>query len=102
MRYLWSRFIIIFLAFEGIAFAVYYNFGPRGLQTLHVLKETKFTAQSDIEKIKQENSDLSNQIEEWKSDVFLQEKFAREKLAMQKEGEIIYFSSLQADDGLKK
>ena len=91
MRYLWSRFIIIFLMAEGMAFAVYYNFGPRGLQTLRALKTTKLTTQSDIKRIQQENNDLRDQIEEWKSDQFLQEKFAREKLALQKENEIIYF-----------
>ena len=91
MRYLWSRIIIIFLVAEGMAFTVYYNFGPRGIQTLDALKKIKLTTKSDIEKIKQENNDLCDQIEEWKSDMFLQEKFAREKLAMQKEGEIIYF-----------
>lgn len=91
MRYFWSRLIIIFLAIEGVGFIIYYNFGPRGIQMLHTLKKTKITVKSDIEKIKQENNDLCNQIEEWKSDIFLQEKFAREKLAMQKDGEIIYF-----------
>jgi cell division protein FtsB len=91
MRYLWSRLIIIFLAIEGVGFILYYNFGPRGIQTLRVLKKTKMAAQSDIEKIKSENADLKDQIEEWKSDLFLQEKFAREKLSLQKEGEIIYF-----------
>ena len=91
MRYLWSRFIIIVLMVEGLAFIVYYNFGPRGIRTLHVLKHTRATAHSDIEKMQNENDDLRDQIDEWESGLFLQEKFAREKLALQKEKETIYF-----------
>lgn len=91
MRYLWSRLIIIFLVIEGLGFIIYYNFGPRGIRALHAMKDTKTTAELDREKIKQENDALRDEIEAWKSDLFLQEKFAREKLALQKEGEIIYF-----------
>lgn len=91
MRYLWSRFIIIFLLIEGVAFVIYYNHGPRGIQALHALKKIKATAQYDIKKLEQKNDDLRDQIAEWKSDLFLQEKFAREKLALQKENEIIYY-----------
>ena len=91
MRYLWSRFLIFFLLFEGIAFTIYYNFGPCGIQALHALKKIKFTAQTDIETIRSKNVDLRDEIEKWQTDMFLQEKFAREKLAMQKENEIIYF-----------
>lgn len=91
MRYLWSRFIIIFLLVEGVVFIIYYNHGPRGIQTLHALKKIKATAQSDIKNLTLQNDDLRDQIEEWKSGLFLQEKFAREKLALQKENEIIYY-----------
>jgi len=91
MRYLWSRFLIFFLLFEGIAFTIYYNFGPCGMQALRALKKTKLTAQDEIEKIRLKNNNLREEIEEWKHGLFLQEKFAREKLAMQKENEKIYF-----------
>lgn len=91
MRYLWSRFLIFFLLFEGVAFTIYYNFGPCGIQALRALKKTKLTAQTDIENIRSKNNDLRDEIEEWKHGLFLQEKFAREKLAMQKEHETIYF-----------
>ena len=91
MRYLWSRFIIIFLLVEGVAFVMYYNFGHRGIVSLRALKKVKADAQSDIKNLEHANDDLREQIEEWKHDTFLQEKFAREKLALQKENEIIYF-----------
>ena len=91
MRYLWSRFIIIFLVIEVIAFVLYYNFGPRGVVTLRALAKIKTDAQADIKKIACANDDVREQIEEWKHDSFFQEKFAREKLALQKENEIIYF-----------
>jgi cell division protein FtsB len=77
---------------ESILFITYYNFGPRGMHALYELKKSKAFIQDDIEKIKEENDDLRNQIEDWKHDLFLQEKFAREKLALQKENEIIYFT----------
>jgi len=91
MRYLWSRVIIIFLLAEVLLFVVYYKYGPRGINVLCALKKIKSKAQSDIKDLEQKNNDLRDQIEEWKSDLFLQEKFAREKLALQKENEIIYF-----------
>ncbi len=91
MRYLWSRLIIFFLLVEGLLFAVYYTYGPRGINVLYELENIKTIAQSDIKNIEQKNNDLRDHIEEWKSDMFLQEKFAREKLSLQKENEIIYF-----------
>ncbi len=91
MRYLWSRCIIIFLLIEAVIFIIHYNYGPRGIQALHALKKIKATAQSDIKNLTCKNDDLRDQIEEWKSDLFLQEKFAREKLALQKDNEIIYY-----------
>ncbi len=91
MRYLWSRCIIIFLCVEGVVFIIHYKYGPRGVQILHALKKIKATAQSDIKNLTSQNDDLREQIEEWKSDLFLQEKFAREKLALQKDNEIIYY-----------
>jgi cell division protein FtsB len=91
MRYLWSRFIIIFLMVEVVLFGVYYNFGPRGRLALQQLQQLKSETQQQIETMTAENNDLQDQIESWKTDQFLQEKFAREKLAMQKQGEIIYF-----------
>jgi len=85
MRYLWSRFIILVLMVEGLSFIVYYNYGPRGIRTLHELKDTRSIAQSDVVKMQNENDDLRDQIDEWENGLFLQEKFAREKLSLQKE-----------------
>jgi cell division protein FtsB len=79
------------LLIEGVIFTIYYNHGSRGMQALRVLKKIKTTAQSDIKNLERKNDDLRDQIEEWKNDLFLQEKFAREKLALQKENEIIYY-----------
>ena len=91
MRYLWSRFIIIFLMVEVALFGVYYNFGPCGRKALQELQQLKIATEQQIKTMTAENNDLHDQIECWKTDQFLQEKFAREKLAMQKQGEIIYF-----------
>jgi len=91
MRYLWSRLILIFFLVEGLSFMIYYHFGPRGARVLHNLKITSNVARADIEKNQQENSNLKEEIEEWKQNLFFQEKFAREKLALKKENEIIFY-----------
>lgn len=91
MRYAWSRFVVILLLFEGVIFALNYNFGSSGLRTLRNLKHVKATLHNDIDKLKVENSLLQDEIDEWSSSLFLQEKYAREKLQMQKEHEKIYF-----------
>ncbi len=91
MRYLWSRLIIFFLMVEVILFGLYYNFGPRGRVAVQQLQQLKMATDNEIKTMMIENKELQNQIESWKSDPFLQEKFARERLALQKEGEIIYF-----------
>lgn len=91
MRYIWSRFLIFFLCFEACAFMMYYNFGPCGIQALHTLRKIKVTAQSDIKKFYYQNEILRDEIKAWQEGSFLQEKFAREKLALQKENEVIYF-----------
>ena len=93
MRYIWSRLIIIFLIAEIIIFAVYYCLGPRGMKALEQLQSIKNTTHEQIVSMTMENDQLQEQINAWQTDEFLQEKFARERLAMQKEGEIIYFRS---------
>lgn len=91
MRYVWSRFVLIFLGMQAGVFLLYYNFGPRGIQALYHLQKVKNMIEVDIQVIKQDNQSLQEQIEAWKKESFLQEKFAREKLAMQKENETIFF-----------
>lgn len=90
MRYFWSRCIIILLSVEACAFVVNYNYGPSGLRVLQSLKKTKNILHHDIAQLQSENSLLQEQIDEWSSGIFLQEKYAREKLQMQKKDEKIY------------
>lgn len=93
MRYVWSRFILLVLLIEVTAFAVYYQIGPSGMQDLQRLRTIKIATQDQIASMKTENSTLQQQIEAWQNDAFLQEKFAREKLALQKKDEIIFFKA---------
>lgn len=95
MRYFWSRLLIMLLAAECAAFVLYYHFGPRGTQVLHELERIKIATEQHIQQLTEENEQLQENIDAWKHDSFLIEKFAREKLAMQKEGEIIYFKPAQ-------
>lgn len=90
MRYFWSRSIILLLSLEAVAFIANYNFGSSGLQALQQLKASKKLLQDEIATLQNENSFLQEQIDEWSAGLFLQEKFAREKLQMQKKDEKIY------------
>ncbi len=102
MRYVWSRFFVMVLSIEGVVFIVNYHFGSSGVQTLHRLKDAKKILQSDIAQLQVENNLLQEQIDEWSSGLFFQEKYAREKLHMQKAEEKIYFSRrCQGYGGLK-
>jgi len=91
MRYVWSRLVIIFLLLQGVVFIINYGWGPRGICVLKELKAIKIAAQEDIQRLKTQNDDVRHQIDAWHNDIFFQEKYAREKLEMQKENEIIYF-----------
>jgi cell division protein FtsB len=91
MRYAWSRLIIACLVVEASVFAMYYRYGPRGIVTLHYLKRVKKDLQVDIDEMIAENDRLQAEIDAWATDEFLQEKYAREKLYLQKQGEVIYF-----------
>lgn len=90
MRYFWSRSIILLLSLEAIVFVVNYNYGLSGLQALQQLKVSKKLLQDEIAILQNENNLLQEQIDEWSTGLFLQEKFAREKLQMQKKDEKIY------------
>ena len=90
MRYFWSRFIIFMLALEAVIFVINYHYGASGLRILQSLKKTKNILHHDIAQLQAENSLLQEQIDEWSSELFFQEKYAREKLQMQKKDEKIY------------
>jgi len=91
VRYFWGRLLIMILACEGVIFILNYHFGSSGVQTLHRLQETKITLQHNIDQLKENNNLLQEQIDEWADSWFFQEKYAREKLQMQKAEEKIYF-----------
>jgi len=93
MRYAWSRLIIALLVVEASIFAMYYRYGPRGIITLHHLKKVKKDLKADIDVMIDQNDRLQAEIDTWSTDDFLQEKYAREKLYLQKTGEVIYFKN---------
>lgn len=92
MRYLWSRVVMCVLCFEAVVFAIHYYYGVRGVLVVREQQQAKIAMQAEIAQTKIKNEDVREQIEAWKESSFLQEKFAREKLALQKEQEIIYYS----------
>jgi cell division protein FtsB len=72
-------------------FVLYYSFGPCGIFALQELKNVKKTVEQEIKNFMSQNKSLQESIDAHKHDLFWTEKFAREKLAMQKVGEVIYF-----------
>jgi len=81
----------LFFAIEIVIFVGVYLFGGNGLQYLTRLKSENSTLYFEILSLKKDISNLEKQIEDWQSNDFYKEKYARERLQMAKKGEVIYF-----------
>jgi len=90
MRYFWSRFIIFSLCIQSFLFAIYHVYGSCGILQERQMQKIKIELQEEIDKTKKEIESLQEEILSWSDGLFLQEKFAREKLHLKKENEIIY------------
>lgn len=91
MHYFWSKFLVLFLVCEVTIFGVVYYFGGQGVLYLQQLKKQRISLVSHVTVLQSEIDDLKDTITQWEDGSFLQEKYAREKLHLQKENELIYF-----------
>ena len=81
----------LFFAVEIVIFVSVYLFGGNGLQYLTRLKSENNSLYFEIVSLKKDITELEKQIEDWQSNDFYKEKYARERLQMAKKGEMIYF-----------
>lgn len=91
MHYFWSKFLVIFLVCEVAIFGVVYYFGSQGIVYLNEIKHQRKVIAQNVRDLESEVVDLEHKVEQWSEDSFLHEKYAREKLHLQKDKEIIYF-----------
>lgn len=65
--------------------------GEQGVQSLQKKHADNRLVEMVLVQKKEEIQKLQRQVEEWKTSLFLHEKYAREKLHMGKKDEIIFF-----------
>lgn len=80
----------IFFSCEIILFIFFYFFGAEGFQALMHLKSQKNNLVNGLSVLQQDVNKLQYELSQWKSDLFLSEKIAREQLQMSKPDEEIY------------
>ena len=68
-----------------------YYWGEHGLKYLVLLKKERMEKLSVIDALQNNLEVLQDQIEDFSNSEFLKEKFARERLYMKKDGDMVYF-----------
>jgi cell division protein FtsB len=84
-RLLYGAVVLLFaaLAVNGI-------FGPHGWVATYHLRLQVHRQQQAIQKLKQENEQLSNEVRQLKSDPSAIERIARERMGLVKPGELVF------------
>lgn len=90
MQYFWSKFLVGFLIVEVVVFAAFYYFGPDGITRLYALKQQRVQLACELQQVEKEIEFMEKELVAWQEELFLKEKFAREKLCMQKDNETVY------------
>lgn len=87
-----KRFLLrVSFVVEIIIFFAIYCFGSKGVQALLTLRKENTQIAFQVSKLQQEVNELEQQVDDWKSSSFYQEKVARETLHMAKKNEEVYF-----------
>ena len=87
----WERFMYAVLGIELLIFCYFYYWGQHGLSYLVALKKERVEKLAIVDALQNKLEMLEDQIEDFSSSEFLKEKFARERLCMKKDGDMIYF-----------
>ena len=87
----WQRFMYAFLCIELLIFCYFYYWGQHGLAYLVALKKERVEKLATLDELHIKLELLEDQIEDFSSSAYLKEKFARERLYMKKDGDMIYF-----------
>lgn len=92
MIFLSKSWIFKIIITAEIIIAVWYlGWGPFGYKALQKKREHNCILVTQVEQEKKGIEELLLTLQEWKTSLFLQEKYAREKLHMGKKDEIIFF-----------
>lgn len=91
MTRFWERVMYGVLSIELLIFCGMYYWGEQGLYYLASLKKERIEKACIIDELHNKLEELQDQIEDFSNSEFLKEKFARERLYMKKDGEVIYF-----------
>lgn len=87
----WERILYAILFLEMLVFCGMYYWGEHGLKYLVLLKKERMEKLSVIDALQNNLEVLQDQIEDFSNSEFLKEKFARERLYMKKDGDMVYF-----------
>ncbi len=88
-KYLYTGLFVM----ELVVLMYAYCYGKDGLHILSLVQKKQQFVQKKIKKIKQRIVVLQEQIEEWHTNDFYVERFAREQLQMARRGDVIYYRS---------
>ena len=86
-----KRVLMVLFGFEAILFCLVYFFGSYGIHVLFRLKKENNILHKEIISLGKGIIQLEHEIDDWKHNDFVKEKFAREQLFMQKKNEYIFF-----------
>ena len=82
---------LIFLIIQSIFLVYIVIRGTEGYASLLKVRHTNKVLEQECKKYVQEIQNLELQVKEWKTSLFLHEKYAREKLHMGKKDETVFF-----------
>jgi len=87
----WKRLIYVMLGMQLLVFGYFYYWGQHGLQYLTGLKKERIEKLAILDDLHMQSELLQDQIEDFSTSEFLKEKFARQRLCMKKDGDVVYF-----------
>lgn len=88
MKKLCMRFLLLM---EIGVFGYIYFFGTNGLQALQSQQMIAAGLQKEVEQMKEEIQQLTQEMYVWQNDSFYKEKIAREQLQMARKGDEIFY-----------
>ena len=86
----WSRYARAILGFALLLLAIHDVFGSHGLLAMHRTQSQIRELRGQIDKLNQENSDLSKQVQALRTDPKAVERIAREEMGLARPGEMIF------------
>jgi len=86
-----ERVLYAILLIEFVIFCYMYYWGAHGLKYLVEIKKQRIEKMQIIDELQNTYEELQDTIDDFSNSAFLKEKFARERLYMKKDGDMIYF-----------